>query len=125
VRKYTVLFMEQTIGPAHLSQIPGDEGIASFDAADDDAALAYLTDHLTGQLRNCVRAELSSMAIVPDTTSSGGTRVVDDSHENPYFQEMYVKYDARTKNIDVDFESTQTALLADTAELRRSFPNRS
>jgi hypothetical protein len=117
--------MEQTIGPPRLSQIPGEDGIASFDAVDDDAALAYLADRLTRQLRTCVRAELSSMAIVPDTASSGGTRVVDDSHENPYFQEMYVKYDARTKKIEVDFESTQTALLADTAELRKSFPKRS
>jgi hypothetical protein len=119
VRKYTVLFMEQRIGRTHLTQISGEDGVAAFEAADDDAALAYLTDHLTRQLTTCVRAELSSMAIVPDPASSGGTRVMDDSLENPYFQDFYVKYDAKTKAIDVDFESTQTALMADAALLRR------
>jgi hypothetical protein len=119
VRKYTVLFMEQRIGRTYLSQVSGEDGIASFDAADDDAALAYFADHLTRQMTNCVRAELSSMAIIADTTSSGGTRVVDDSLENPYFQEMYVKYDPRTKKIEVDFESTKTALIADAAVLRK------
>ena len=119
MRKYTVLFMEQRIGRTYLSQVPGAEGVASFDAADDDAALAYLPDHLTRQMTNCVRAELSSMAIISDTTSSGGTRIVDDSLKNPYFQEMYVKYDAKTKQVEVDFESTKTALIADAAVLRK------
>jgi hypothetical protein len=119
MRKYTVLFMEQRMGRAYLTQVPGEDGSASFDAADDDAALAYFADHLTRQMTNCVRAELSSMAIAPDATSSGGVRVVDDSLENPHFQDMYVKYDGKTKKVEVDFESTKTALIADAAVLRR------
>jgi hypothetical protein len=111
--------MEQRIGRTYLSQVPGEDGFASFDAADDDAALAYLADHLTRQMTNCVGAELSSMAIMQDTASSGGTRVVDDSLENPYFQDLYVKYDAKTKKLEVDFESTKTALIADAAVLRK------
>jgi hypothetical protein len=119
LRKYTVLFMEQRIGRSYLSQVPDEEGIASFNAADDDAALAYLPGHLTRQMTNCVRAELSSMAIISDPTSSGGTREVDDSLENPHFQDMHVKYDAKTKQVEVDFESTKTALIADSAVLRK------
>ncbi len=120
MRKYTVLFMEQRIGRTYLTQISGEDGVAAFEAADDDAALVHLANHLTRQLTKCVRAELSSMAIVPEAASSGGgTRVVDDSLENPYFQDFHVKYDAKTKKIDVDFESTRTALLADAALLRK------
>jgi hypothetical protein len=119
LRKYTVLFMEQRIGRAYLSQVPGENGSASFEAVDDPAALAYLLDHLTRQMTTCARAELSSMAIVQDTLSSGGTRVVDDSLENPYCQEMSVKYDLKTKQVEVDFESTKTALIADAYVLRQ------
>ena len=38
-------------------------------------------------------------------------RLIDDSLENPHFQETYIRYDARTKQLEVDFVSTATSLL--------------
>ncbi len=111
MRRYTALFMEQQIGVNYLTQMAGDAGIACFDAVDDDAALAYMAEHLSRRMSLCVRAELTSMAIVPDASASGGRRMVDDCLENPYFQEMYVKYNAKTKNLDVDFECTRTVMM--------------
>lgn len=122
MRQYTLVFMEQRIGAAWLTPIQGKAGCASFSAMDDEAALAHITEHLVARLKNCVRAELSSLRILADTTASGGTRLVDDSHANPHFQDSYVKYNAVTKTVDVDFESTQTALIADLPLLRTMVP---
>jgi hypothetical protein len=101
--------MEQKIGMPHLTPIPGPGGEESFEAADDDAALAYVCGKFVQRIQDCVRAELSSMAVVAD--ASGGTRLVDDSLENPHFQETYISYNARTKQLEIDFVSTATGLM--------------
>ncbi len=110
MRKYTLVFMEQKIGTPRLTPIPGPGGEESFEAADDDAALAYVSGRFTERVQHCVRAELSSMAMVADAPGRG-TRLVDDSLENPHFQETYIRYDARTGQLQVDFVSTATGLL--------------
>jgi hypothetical protein len=122
MRQYTLMFMEQRIGVAQLTPIDGEVGVASFAVVDDEAALGYITEHLIERIKNCARAELSSMRIVTDSAASGGTRLVDDSHANPQFQDTFVKYNAVTKAIDVDFESTRTALIADFSLLRAVDP---
>ncbi len=109
MRKYTLLFMEQKIGVPHLTPIPGAAGEESFESTDDDAALAYVCGRFAQRIQNCIRAELSSMAIVEG--ASGGTRLVDDSLENPHFQETYIRYDARTRQLEVDFDSTATGFM--------------
>jgi len=108
MRKYTLVFMEQKIGVPRLTPIAGAEGEVSFDAADDDDAQAYVREHCTQRLQNCVRGELSSMAVVRD---GSGTRFIDDSLENPHFHEAYIRFDARTKQLEVDFVSTATVML--------------
>jgi|HubBroStandDraft_3_1064219.scaffolds.fasta_scaffold389772_1 hypothetical protein len=110
MRKYIIVFMEQTIGVKRLTQIPGPEGEAWFESRDDDDALAYVSAHFLPQVRNCVRAELTSMAIVPSTAGEP-PRLVDDSLKNPHFHEFYIKYNPRTKLLEVDFESTVTGLV--------------
>jgi hypothetical protein len=102
--------MEQRIGVPRLTPIPGPEGESSFEAPDDDAALTHACDHFYTQVKNCVRAELSSKAIVPGSSGSG-TRLVDDALENPHFQEAYIQYDPRTDRLQVDFVSTATGIL--------------
>jgi hypothetical protein len=109
LRNYTLLFMEQKIGIPRLTPVPGPEGEVSFEAADDDNAMAHVLEHFAQRLQNCVRGELTSMAIVRD--ASGATRLIDDSLENPHFQETYIRYDAHTKQLEVDFVSTATSLL--------------
>jgi hypothetical protein len=109
LRKYTLAFMEQKIGVPRLTPIPGPEGEASFEASDDDEAIGQVRQHFADRLQTCVRGELSSMALVRD--ASGAARFVDDSLENPHFQETYIRYDVRTKQIEVDFVSTATSLL--------------
>ena len=109
MRKYTLVFMEQNIGVPRLTPIPGPEGDASFEAADDDDAQAHVRKHFMQRLQKCVRGELSSMAIVRD--ASGAARLIDDSLQNPHFQEAYIRYDARSKQLEVDFVSTATTLL--------------
>jgi hypothetical protein len=110
MRKYTLVFMEQKIGVPRLTPIAAPGGEESFEATDDDAALVYVCGQFVQRVQNCARAELSSMAIVADA-SGGGTRLVDDSLENPHFQESYIRYDARTKQLEVDFVSTATGLM--------------
>jgi hypothetical protein len=110
MRKYIIMFMEQRIGVKRLTQIPGPEGQAWFEARDDDDALAHVSAHFMPQVRSCVRAELTSMAIMPGA-AGGPPRFVDDSLENPHFHEFYIRYNPRTKLLDVDFESTITSLL--------------
>jgi hypothetical protein len=109
LRKYTLVFMEQKIGVPRLTPIPGIEGEVSFEAADDDDALAHVREQFAQRLQNCARGELSSMAIARGAL--GATRLVDDSLENPHFQEAYIRYDARTKQLEVDFVSTTTNVL--------------
>jgi hypothetical protein len=109
LRKYTLVFMEQNIGVPRLTPIAGPEGDVSFEAADDDDAQAHVHKHFMQRLQKCVRGELSSMAIVHDP--SGAARLIDDSLENPHFQEAYIRYDARSKQLEVDFVSTTTSLL--------------
>jgi hypothetical protein len=109
MRKYTLIFMEQRIGVPRLTPIPRPEGEVSFDAVDDDVAQAYVGEHFMPQLQSCVRAELSSMAIVRD--ASGSSRLIDDSLANPHFQETYIRYDGRSKQLEIDFVSTTTGLL--------------
>ena len=101
MRKYTLVFMEQKIGLPRLTPI---------EAADDEAAQGYVREHFLQRLQNCVRAELSSLAIVPEARGSK-SRLIDDSLENPHFQESYIRYDARSKRIEIDFVSTATGLL--------------
>jgi len=113
MRQYSLVFMEQRIGVPRLTSIPGPEGEKCFEAADDDVALAYACEHFQAQIKNCVRAELSSMAMVRDPSGSGA-RLVDDSLENPHFQEAYIRYDARSQRIEVDFVSTVTGILPGT-----------
>jgi hypothetical protein len=102
--------MEQKIGVPRLTPIPGPGGEVCFDAADDDMALAYVREHCTQQLQNCVRAELSSMAIVRGA-SGAARRLIDDSLDNPHFQDSYIRYNVRTGQLEVDFVSTTTAML--------------
>ena len=109
MRKYTLLFMEQKIGVPRLTPIAGPEGEACFEAADDDDAQAHVRKHFMQRLQKCVRAELSSMAIVRD--AAGVARLSDDSLENPHFQEAYIRFDARSKQLEIDFVSTATNLL--------------
>ncbi len=111
MRRYTLVFMEQKIGMPHLTPIPGSAGEESFDSTDDDAALAYVCGRFMQRVQNCVRAELSSMAIVTDA-SGHGVKLVDDSLENPHFQETYIRYDARSRQLQVDFVSTATGLVS-------------
>jgi hypothetical protein len=113
MRKYNLVFMEQKIGVPRLTPILGPEGEKSFEAADDEAALAHACEHFQAQVKNCVRAELSSLAIVRNSSGSG-TRLVDDSLENPHFQEAYIRYDARTHRLEIDFVSTATGMLPGT-----------
>lgn len=112
MRKYTLVFLEQKIGVPRLTPMAGPGGEESFEAADDDAALAHVSARFAPRVKDCARAELSSMAIVAD--GAGGTRLVDDSLENPHFQETYIRYDARTRQLEVDFVSTATGLLPGT-----------
>jgi hypothetical protein len=109
LRKYTLVFMEQKIGVPRLTPIPGPKGEVSFEAADDDDAQAHVRKHFVQRLQECVRGELTSMAVVLDV--SGAARLVDDALENPHFQESYIRYDGRTRQIEVDFVSTATNLL--------------
>jgi hypothetical protein len=111
MRKYTLVFMQQEIGVPHLTPIPGPAGEESFEAMDDDAAHAIVRARFAQRVQGCNRAELSSMAIVTDA-SGRGTRLVDDSLENPYIQETYIRYDAHTKQLEIDFVSTATGLLS-------------
>jgi hypothetical protein len=108
MRKYTLVFMEQKIGVPRLTPIAGPEGEVSFAAVDDDEAQAYVREHCAQRLQQCVRGELSSMAIVSD---GAGTRLIDDSLENPHFHEAYIRFDARSKQLEVDFVSTATVML--------------
>jgi len=117
MRQYTLMFMEHPLGAARLSRVDGPDGIASFAAVDDEAALVYVAAHLLERLKRCVRAELSSMQIVADAASASGIRLIDDSHSNPYAQESYLKYDAAANTVEVDWESTRTALLLDVPTL--------
>ncbi|HEY1314722.1 MAG TPA: hypothetical protein VGE92_12630 [Steroidobacteraceae bacterium] len=110
MRKYIIVFMEQRMGVKRLTQIPGPEGEAWFESRDDDDALAYVSAHFLQQVRTCVRAELTSMAIVPSNPGAP-PRLVDDSLENPHFHEFYIRYNSRTKLLEVDFESTVTGLV--------------
>jgi len=116
------MFMELELGSTRLTTVEGPDGMASFTASDDDAALAFVAAHLLERLKHCARAELSSMQIVPDPTSASGTRLVDDSHANPYAQESYLKYDAATNTVEVDWESTRTALLLDVPAFASTYP---
>jgi hypothetical protein len=109
MRKYTLIFMEQKIAAPRLTPIAGPAGEVCFDAVDDDVAQAYVREHFMPQLQDCVRAELSSMAIVRD--ASGSSRLIDDSLANPHFQETYIRYDGRSKQLEVDFVSTTTGML--------------
>lgn len=109
MRKYSLIFMEQRIGVPRLTPIQGPEGEVAFEAPDDDAAIALVRKDFTQRLQNCARGELSSLAISRD--SSGATRLIDDSLQNPHFQETYIRYDARSKQLEIDFVSTTTGLL--------------
>ncbi len=122
MRRYNIVFLEHKIGAVPLGQLDGADGMAFFAAEDDEAALAHVERHLTRQMAQCVKAELSSMALVADHTAGGGTRLVDDSLANPHFQEMRLHYDLNSKKIEVDFESTRTTILADKQQLRRANP---
>ena len=59
-------------------------------------------------MKHCARADLSSVLVVPDARAGSGYRLVDDTHANPRFQEVYVKYDAVTQRAQADWESTRT-----------------
>jgi hypothetical protein len=100
--------MEQVIGVPRLTPLDGEEGIASFPSADDESAVAHITAHYIDRLKKSVRAELSSMHLESDPTAAAGTRLVDDSHSNPHFQDTYVKYNPATKSVEVDFDATRT-----------------
>jgi len=108
MRQYTVVFMEQRMGVSQLLPMTGAHGTVSFPAEDEDAALAYIEEHLRQPLETCARAELSSLRIVADPTSPTGTRLVDDTHANPNFQDIYLKYNPVTKAAEVDWDSTRT-----------------
>jgi hypothetical protein len=111
MRQYTVVFMEQRIGVARLRPMEGEQGVASFEAADEEAALAHISAHFLDRMKLCVRAELSSLRIEQDPRAPGGVRWVDDTHANPRFQETYVKYNPVTQAVEADWDSTRTALL--------------
>jgi hypothetical protein len=111
MRRYTLIFMEQRMGVARLTPVEGEDGSVSFTAPDDEAALAHINQQFIGPLQRCVRGELSSLRMVPDSKAAGGTRFVDDSHANPHFQDSYVKYNHATKLAELDFDSTRTALM--------------
>lgn len=121
MRHYTLVFLEQRIGASGLRPMEGKPGVASFSADDDDAALAHITLHLLERLKGCARGELSSMRIAPDPEGDG-VRLVDDTHANPRFQDTYVKYNPVTNAVDVDWDSTRTALIADLSHLRLPGP---
>ncbi len=110
MRQYTVVFMEQRMGGSRLVPMTGECGPASFQAEDEDAALAYIEEHLIPQLKASVRAELSSLRIMTDPNSPTGTRLIDDTHANPNVQDVYVKYDPATQAVEVDWDSTRTLL---------------
>ncbi len=122
MRRYNIVFLEHKIGVVPLSRREGDAGMAFFTAEDDEAALVHVERHLAKQMSQCVKAELSSMALVPASASGGEMRLVDDSLENPHFQEMRLHYNLTSKKIEVDFESTRTSILADQQQLRRANP---
>ncbi len=115
MRQYTLVFMEQRIGAPRPTPVDGHRGVATFDAPDDDAALAYITEHLLERLKNSVRADLSSLNMVSDAAASGGMRLVDDTHANPQFQDTYVRFNPAPQTVEVDWESTRTALLSEPA----------
>ncbi len=122
--RQSVVFMEQRIGDSRLAPMTGEHGPASFQAEDEDAALAYIEEHLVQQLKTCARAELSSLRIVADSTSPTGTRLVDDTHANPNFQDIYLKYNPVTKVAEVDWDSTRT-LFGTEVPVLNSFAQRS
>lgn len=111
MRQYTLVFMEQRIGLQRPTPIDGESGVACFRAGDDDAALEYITLHLLERLKQCARADLSSLRIIEDSSSDTGHRLVDDTHANPRYQDVYVKYDAVTGRAQADWESTRTAFV--------------
>lgn len=108
MRQYTVVFMEHRIGTSQLMPMTGEHGTVSFTAEDEDAALVHIEEHLLQPLKSCARAELSSLRIVADPTSPSGTRLIDDTHANPNFQDIYLKYNPVTKAAEVDWDSTRT-----------------
>lgn len=118
MRQYTLVFMEQRIGAPRPTPIPGPPGVAMFAAADEDAALDYIREHFVERVKACVRADLSSLKIVTDPAASGGKRLVDDTHASPQFQDTYVRFDPATKTVEVDWESTRTALISDLSAVR-------
>jgi hypothetical protein len=120
MRHYTLVFMEQRIGIAHLSPVEGDFGRTSFAALDDEAALVHINEHWLDALRLCVRAELSSMRIASGGQAGSDLKLLDDSHSNPNVQDSYVIYNTTTKTADIDFESTRTALLQDVPVFRKA-----
>ena len=103
--------MEQRIGVARLRPMEGEQGVASFEAADEEAALEHIGTHFLDRMKQCVRAELSSLRIEQDPRALGGVRWVDDTHANPRFQDTYVKYNTITQAVEADWDSTRTALL--------------
>lgn len=111
--------MQRPAGHASRTPVVATGDVATFIAADDDAALAYVREHHFEQISKCERAELSSMRIVSDAQAPNGFRLVDDSHQNPHFQDTYVRFNPVMKTLEIDFESTRTALIADAAVLRR------
>jgi hypothetical protein len=113
MRQYTLVFMEPRIGIAELQPVEGDAGVVHFVAQTDDAAVDYVAEHFVERLKNCARAELSSLRIMTDPAANNGSRLVDDSLANPHFQDTYLKYNSQTKSVEVDFESTRTALNID------------
>lgn len=113
MRRYSLVFMEQRVGTLQLRPKQGGDATVSFAAEDDDAALSHVGEHHVEQLKACVRAELSSLLIVPSPTSRDGIRLVDDTHANPHFQDSYLRYNPATRSVEVDWDSTRTTLIAD------------
>ena len=113
MRRYSLVFMEQRIGALQLQPGQGEGGATRFTAVDDDAALCYIGQHCIERLKTCVRAELSSLLIVPSPTSPNEIRLVDDTHGNPRYQDTYVRYNAATRTVEMDWDSTRTSLIAD------------
>jgi len=118
MRQYTLVFMEQRIGAPRPTPVPGHAGVAMFTAEDEEAALEYIKENLIERVKDCIRADLSSLKIVPDPAANGGTRLVDDTHASPQFQDTYVRFNAATKTIEADWESTRTTLISDLAVAR-------
>lgn len=112
MRQYTLVFMEQRMGASQWTPMVGEEGMVSFQAEDDEGALDHIEEHYIERLKQSMRAEFSSMNLVPDPKGTG-MRLVDDSHANPNFMDTRIRYNPITRGIDVDFESTQTAVIAD------------